>query len=172
MVARSALLRTESRGAHYRQDFPQPDREWLRNIYLEPCGGEMRFRFEPVRIYAFESLCRQSTTPLKPSPETFTGRRSKISPTTCAPRVRSGLAAEKKDGNLTAENVLFTILENIKAADEQDTLVCQDTGLPVYKVLVGSTAQPGHSGVEEARCARAASAPRRSIRCARTPCIR
>jgi len=52
--------------------------------------------------------------------------------------VRSGLANEKKDGNLTAENVLFTILENIKAADEQDTLVCQDTGLPVYKVLVGN----------------------------------
>lgn len=52
--------------------------------------------------------------------------------------VRNGLAAEKKDGNLTAENVLFTILENIKAADEQDTLVCQDTGLPVYKVLVGN----------------------------------
>src|SRR5437764_1473977 len=52
--------------------------------------------------------------------------------------VRNGLAAEKKDGNLTAENVLFTILENIKTADEQDTLVCQDTGLPVFKVLVGS----------------------------------
>jgi fumarate hydratase subunit alpha/L(+)-tartrate dehydratase alpha subunit len=52
--------------------------------------------------------------------------------------VRNSLAAEKKDGNLTAENVLFTILENIKAADEQDTLVCQDTGLPVYKVLIGN----------------------------------
>jgi fumarate hydratase subunit alpha/L(+)-tartrate dehydratase alpha subunit len=52
--------------------------------------------------------------------------------------VRGGLEAEKKDGNLTAEQVLFTILENIKTADEQDTLVCQDTGLPVYKVLVGS----------------------------------
>ena len=63
--------------------------------------------------------------------------------------VRSGLAAEKKDGNLTAENVLFTILENIKAADEQDTLVCQDTGLPVYKVLVGNRAQSRHSGIEE-----------------------
>jgi fumarate hydratase subunit alpha/L(+)-tartrate dehydratase alpha subunit len=52
--------------------------------------------------------------------------------------VRSGLETEKRDGNLTAEQVLFTILENIKTADEQNTLVCQDTGLPVYKVLVGS----------------------------------
>jgi succinate dehydrogenase/fumarate reductase flavoprotein subunit len=50
MVARSALVRTESRGAHYRQDFPQPDREWLRNIFLEPCGGEMRFRFQAVEF--------------------------------------------------------------------------------------------------------------------------
>jgi fumarate hydratase subunit alpha/L(+)-tartrate dehydratase alpha subunit len=52
--------------------------------------------------------------------------------------VRRGLETEEKDGNLTAGQVLFTILENIKAADEQDTLVCQDTGLPVYKVLIGS----------------------------------
>lgn len=52
--------------------------------------------------------------------------------------IRSGLEAERKDGNATAEQVLFTILENIKTADEHDTLVCQDTGLPVYKLLVGS----------------------------------
>jgi len=52
--------------------------------------------------------------------------------------VRGGLEVEQKEGNLTAGQVLFTILENIRTADEQDTLVCQDTGLPVYKVLVGS----------------------------------
>jgi len=51
--------------------------------------------------------------------------------------LRRGLATEQKDGNATAEQVLFTIVENIRTADEQDTLVCQDTGLPVYKVLVG-----------------------------------
>jgi succinate dehydrogenase / fumarate reductase flavoprotein subunit/fumarate reductase flavoprotein subunit len=48
MVARSAALRKESRGAHYRQDFPQPDRDWLCNIFLEPLGDGVRFRFEPV----------------------------------------------------------------------------------------------------------------------------
>jgi fumarate hydratase subunit alpha len=52
--------------------------------------------------------------------------------------IQVGLEAERKDGNATAEQVMFTILANIKAADEQNTLVCQDTGLPVYKVLVGS----------------------------------
>jgi fumarate hydratase subunit alpha/L(+)-tartrate dehydratase alpha subunit len=49
-----------------------------------------------------------------------------------------GLEAEKRDGNLTAQQVLFTILENIRTADDRDMLVCQDTGLPIYKVLIGT----------------------------------
>jgi fumarate hydratase subunit alpha len=51
-----------------------------------------------------------------------------------------GLETERKDGNSTAEQVMFTILENIKTADEHGMLVCQDTGLPVYKVVVGNGA--------------------------------
>jgi fumarate hydratase subunit alpha len=47
------------------------------------------------------------------------------------------LAAEQSAGEQTAEQVLFTILENIGIADAQDTLVCQDTGLPVFKAIVG-----------------------------------
>jgi len=50
MVARSAALRTESRGAHYRQDHPAPDPAWLRNIHLTPACGEMKFHYEPVRF--------------------------------------------------------------------------------------------------------------------------
>jgi succinate dehydrogenase / fumarate reductase flavoprotein subunit/fumarate reductase flavoprotein subunit len=35
MTARSALLRQESRGAHFRTDFPEPnDRRWLVNVHL------------------------------------------------------------------------------------------------------------------------------------------
>ncbi|MBM3739684.1 MAG: fumarate hydratase [Acidobacteria bacterium] len=49
-----------------------------------------------------------------------------------------GLRAEQQSGNTTAEQVLFTIIENIKVADEQDTLVCQDTGLPVFRVRIGT----------------------------------
>jgi fumarate hydratase subunit alpha/L(+)-tartrate dehydratase alpha subunit len=49
-----------------------------------------------------------------------------------------GLGREQASGNKTAAGVLFTILENIEVADTQGTLVCQDTGLPIYKVRIGS----------------------------------
>jgi fumarate hydratase subunit alpha/L(+)-tartrate dehydratase alpha subunit len=52
--------------------------------------------------------------------------------------LKTGLQAEQTDGNSTAEQVMFTILENIKTADEHGMLVCQDTGLPIYKVVVGA----------------------------------
>ena len=32
LVTEAALLRQESRGAHYRSDFPQPREEWRRHI--------------------------------------------------------------------------------------------------------------------------------------------
>src|ERR1700723_1187667 len=44
---------------------------------------------------------------------------------------------EQSSGNDTAEQVMFTILENIQTADQEDTLVCQDTGIPVFKAVIG-----------------------------------
>src|SRR5438105_15527114 len=41
-------------------------------------------------------------------------------------------------GQQTASKVMLTVLQNIELADEKDMLVCQDTGLPVYKLLVGN----------------------------------
>jgi tartrate/fumarate subfamily iron-sulfur-dependent hydro-lyase alpha chain len=48
------------------------------------------------------------------------------------------LKVERAGGNRTAERVMLTIVENIQTADERDALVCQDTGLPVFKVLIGT----------------------------------
>jgi tartrate/fumarate subfamily iron-sulfur-dependent hydro-lyase alpha chain len=56
--------------------------------------------------------------------------------------VRKALArskdAEVAAGNQTASKVMLTVLENVKLADEKDMMVCQDTGLPIYKCVIGT----------------------------------
>jgi succinate dehydrogenase/fumarate reductase flavoprotein subunit len=34
-IAVSALARTESRGSHYREDFPKEDKNWLKHIHVK-----------------------------------------------------------------------------------------------------------------------------------------
>jgi L-aspartate oxidase len=45
LIARAALLRTESRGAHFRSDFPEPDPAW-----------RGRIRWQRARPPAFEEV--------------------------------------------------------------------------------------------------------------------
>jgi succinate dehydrogenase / fumarate reductase flavoprotein subunit/fumarate reductase flavoprotein subunit len=50
MIAKSALMREESRGAHYRQDFPDKRTEWLKNICMTPENGGLRTWTTPVQF--------------------------------------------------------------------------------------------------------------------------
>ena len=49
--ARSALLRTESRGVHNRSDYPKTDNDkWLKEITVKQVNGKMALKTGPVTI--------------------------------------------------------------------------------------------------------------------------
>lgn len=49
--------------------------------------------------------------------------------------------ASERETNPTAKEIFKTILANVEVADKESMLICQDTGLPIYMVKVGSKFQ-------------------------------
>ena len=77
-----------------------------------------------------------------------------------------------EETNATGKTILGTMVENIAVAERTKNLLCQDTGIPIYNVIIGRNVEFDGAGDESRRSAAAASAPPRSIRCARRWCIR
>ena len=50
LLAQSALTRTESRGSHYRADFPQTDPAWIVNVLVRRGDSGMEIRTRPVSL--------------------------------------------------------------------------------------------------------------------------
>ena len=51
MRTRNSLAREESRGAHYRSDFPTQKLDWLKNIFMTPQpNGDFKLDLRPVEF--------------------------------------------------------------------------------------------------------------------------
>jgi len=48
IVTRCASERSESRGAHYRLDYPNEGANWLRNLMVKRIGAEMRIETKEI----------------------------------------------------------------------------------------------------------------------------
>ena len=67
------------------------------------------------------------------------------------PDVRAAIKrASETETNPTAKQILQTIQHAIQLADERDMLVCQDTGIPVYYVTIGTALNVDGAKIREA----------------------
>src|SRR5512140_887287 len=67
------------------------------------------------------------------------------------PDVKEGfarLAATETDAR--AKQVLGTMITNIRVAEETENLLCQDTGIPIYNVVIGRGVEIGGTELQRA----------------------
>ena len=54
------------------------------------------------------------------------------------PDIKQGFARlDKSESDATGKAVLGTMIRNIKVAEDTNNLLCQDTGIPIYNVVIG-----------------------------------
>ena len=75
------------------------------------------------------------------------------------PDIKRGFSRlQKAETGSTAQQVLATMMTNIQVAEDTDNLLCQDTGVPIYNLLIGRSVQvDGHALTQAVRrgCERA-----------------
>jgi fumarate hydratase subunit alpha/L(+)-tartrate dehydratase alpha subunit len=75
------------------------------------------------------------------------------------PDIKEGFARlDKTETDATGKSVLGTMIKNIRVAEDTNNLLCQDTGIPIYNVVIGRGVEvDGHAlkAAIAAGCARA-----------------
>ena len=75
------------------------------------------------------------------------------------PDIKEGFARlDKTETDATGKSVLGTMIRNIKVAEDTNNLLCQDTGIPIYNIVIGRGVEVDGHGLKQsiaAGCARA-----------------
>jgi len=75
------------------------------------------------------------------------------------PDIKSGFQRlDAAETDPTGKSVLGTMIHNIRIAEANDNLLCQDTGIPIYNVVIGARVEVDGYGLKQAiasGCARA-----------------
>lgn len=75
------------------------------------------------------------------------------------PDIKQGFARlDAAETDATGKRILGTMIRNITVAEQNDNLLCQDTGIPIYNVTIGSSVEVDGYKLKEAivrGCARA-----------------
>jgi len=67
------------------------------------------------------------------------------------PDIKQGLGAlERTETEAGAKRMLGTMIANIKVAEDNDNLLCQDTGIPIYNVWIGRGVEVDGMALKEA----------------------
>lgn len=67
------------------------------------------------------------------------------------PDIKQGLdALAKRERDAGAKRMLGTMIRNISVAEDTDNLLCQDTGIPIYNVVIGAGVQFDGASVKAA----------------------
>jgi len=63
------------------------------------------------------------------------------------PDIKQGFQRlDRAETNATGKAILGTMIRNITVAEDNTNLLCQDTGIPIYNVVIGSNvAVDGHA---------------------------
>ena len=64
------------------------------------------------------------------------------------PDIKEGFTRlQRHESGATAQSLLGTMVRNIAVAEQTDNLLCQDTGIPIYNVVIGRGVQVDAKGL-------------------------